>query len=384
MGEPRAAAVLLVLAYLGFAAIGLPDGLLGVAAPSLGADFGIAPGEIGVLLAVFTAGYLVASFASGRLLARFGVGAVLVWSCVLTGTSLLGYAAAPRWAVVLGWAPLAGLGAGAIDAGLNTFAATRHGVRTLNWLHACYGAGVTLGPLLMGALLAAGQRWTAGYALVGAAQLALAGAFAATRRRWPPPARPASGTPAAASVVATLRAPRVLAGVATFAAYTGIEAAAGVWAYSLFTTSRGVAPAVAAACVAAYWASFTLGRVLLGIVAERMPLRAFVRAAIATMIAGALLLWLAPGTAGLLGLVLLGVGCAPVFPSLMAATPARVGASHAGNAIGFQVCGATVGQSALPALVGVLAARSGFEVLGPSLCVASVLLFALHERAAAR
>lgn len=377
MGEPRAV-LLLVLAYLGFAAIGLPDGLLGVAAPSMRAQFDIAPGEIGVLLAAFTAGYLAASFASGRLLARFGVGSVLVWSCVATGLSLFGYATAPRWAVVVAWAPIAGLGAGAIDAGLNTFAATRHGVRTLNWLHACYGVGVTLGPLVMGAVLVAGRPWTTGYVVVGIAQLALAIAFAATRRRWPPASSHDDGG-GATTALATLRAPRVLAGVCTFAIYTGIEAAAGVWAYSLFTSSRGVAAGTAAACVAAYWASFTVGRFLLGFAAERVPLRAFLRAAIATMVAGAALLWLAPGILGLVGLMLLGIGCAPVFPSLMSATPARVGASHAANAIGFQICGATVGQSATPALVGVLAATRGFEVLGPVLCAASVLLLVLHE-----
>jgi fucose permease len=377
MREPRAA-LLLVLAYLGFAAIGLPDGLLGVAAPSMRAQFGIAPGEIGVLLAAFTAGYLAASFASGRLLGRFGVGPVLVWSCVATGVSLFGYATAPHWAVLLAWAPLSGLGAGAIDAGLNTFAATRHGVRTLNWLHACYGVGVTLGPLVMGAVLVAGRPWTTGYVAVGAAQLVLALAFAVTRRHWPPPAEHHEGG-GIATAVATLRAPRVLAGVLTFATYTGIEAAAGVWAYSLFTTSRGVSEGVAAACVAAYWASFTVGRFLLGFLAERVPLRAFLRGAIATMVAGAAVLWLAPGLLGLAGLVLLGVGCAPVFPSLMSATPARVGGAHAANAIGFQICGATVGQSALPALVGALAASRGFEVLGPVLCVATVMLFLLHE-----
>lgn len=378
MTKPRAAAVLLVLAYLGFAAIGLPDGLLGVAAPSIGVAFGIAPAAIGVLLVCFTAGYLAASFASGRLLARFGVGAVLVWSCVLTGVSLLGYATAPRWAVLLAWAPLAGLGAGAIDSGLNTYAATHHGVRTLNWLHACYGVGVTSGPLLMGALLAAGRPWTSGYVVVGVAQVVLAVAFAVTRSSWPPLVASGQGA-RAATVPATLRAPRVVAGVATFATYTGIEAAAGVWAYSLFTTSRGISPGTAATFVAAYWASFTVGRVLLGFVAERVALRTFLRAAIATMVAGAALLWLAPGGFGLAGLMLLGIGCAPVFPSLMSGTPARVGSEHAANAIGFQVCGATVGQSALPALVGALAARDGFEALGPVVCGASVVLFVLHE-----
>lgn len=375
----RPATVLLVLAYLGFAGIGLPDGLLGVAAPSIGATFGIAPGEIGLLLASYTGGYLVASFASGRVLGRLGVGPVLAWSCLLTAVSLFGYATAPRWPILLAWAPLAGLGAGAIDAGINTYAATNHGVRTLNWLHACYGVGVTLGPLIMGAVITAGRAWTLGYALVGLAQLALAVAFMVTWRRWPPPSRGSEAT-AMASVPRTLREPAVWAGVATFTVYTGIEAAAGVWAFSLFTSTRDVSAGMAAAWVAAYWASFTIGRVVLGLVAERVVLRTFLRGAIGAMVLGAALLWLGPGGWGLVGLLLLGFGCAPVYPSLMSATPARVGPAHAANAIGFQVCGATVGQSALPALVGVLAMRGGFEVLGPVLCAATVVLFALHER----
>jgi fucose permease len=378
VSRARSGGLLLALAYTAFVSIGLPDGLLGVAAPSMLAEFGLGPQALGALLASFTAGYLVASIASGRILARHGVGSVLAWSCFATGASLLGYAVAPRWGVVVACGAFAGLGAGAIDAGLNTFAATRHGVRTLNWLHACYGLGTTSGPLLMGAVLRAGRPWQLGYVVVSFGQLVLAACFAATRRRWPP-AGATAGVTLTSSLADTLRQRAVWPAVAMFFAYTGIEAATGVWAYALFTEARGVAPAVAAACVSAYWASFTLGRVVLGAVAERVSLRGFLRACVLAILAGAAILWLAPGTLGLAGLVLLGLGCAPIFPSLMAATPARVGASHAANAIGLQVCGAIIGASALPAVVGVLAARDGLEVLGPALVSAAALLLVLTE-----
>ncbi len=128
----RSAALLLVLAYAGFASIGLPDGLLGVAAPSILASFGLGLDALGALLVSYTAGYLAASVASGRVLARHGVGSVLAWSCFATAASLLGYALAQRWVQMVAFGSLAGFGAGAVDAGLNTFAATRHGVRTLN------------------------------------------------------------------------------------------------------------------------------------------------------------------------------------------------------------------------------------------------------------
>ncbi len=378
---PRAPSpmLLLVLAYAGFVSIGLPDGLLGVAAPSMLTTFGLGPPALGALLATYSAGYLTASLASGSILARHGVGSVLAWSCLATAGSLAGYALAQRWGHVVAFGALTGLGAGAVDAGLNTFAATRHGVRTLNWLHACYGLGTTSGPLLMGAVLGAGGPWQLGYGLVGAAQLVLAGCFTATRARWPAPGAAAAGTAGAAPLAGTMGNHTVWLGVATFASYAGIEAAAGVWAYSLLTEARGVPMGLAAAAASAYWASFTLGRVVLGAVTDRFPLRRFLRACVLTILAGAALLWLGSDVLALLGLVLIGLGCAPIFPSLMAATPARVGAPHAANAIGLQICGATLGQSALPALVGLLAARAGLEVLGPTLAVAAALLLALNE-----
>ena len=379
MSGAKSDLLLLALAYAAFVSIGLPDGLLGVAAPSILGEFGLGPPALGALLASYTAGYLVVSLASGTILARRGVGAVLARSCFVTGISLLGYTLAPRWAVLVACGALAGLGAGAIDAGLNTFAATRHGVRTLNWLHACYGLGTTSGPVLMGAVLAAGHSWRPGYVIVGLGQLALAACFAATRVRWPPAGATAAGAGLASSLRDTLTDRTVWPGAATFFAYAGIEAATGVWSFALFTEARAVSPGLAAACVSAYWASFTLGRVVLGAIAERVAIRAFLRACVLATLAGSAILWAAPGAIGLAGLVLIGLGCAPIFPSLMAVTPARVGPSHAANAIGLQVCAATIGASALPAVVGIAAARAGLEVLGPWLLAAATLLLVLIE-----
>ena len=142
------------LASLAFVSLGLPDGLLGVAWPSMRADFGLPLDALGVLLAAFTSGYVSASFAGGRLLARLGLGALLAVSCFLTGLSLLGYALAPAWGMVVALALVAGLGAGGIDTGINTYAAERHGPGMLNWLHACYGIGAAGGPAIMTAVLA--------------------------------------------------------------------------------------------------------------------------------------------------------------------------------------------------------------------------------------
>ena len=186
--------VLLALAYVGFLSLGLPDGLLGVAWPEMRARFALPQGALGGLLATATAGYVAASFAAGWLLRRMRIGGLLALSCLATALSLLGYASAPAWLAVVAWGALAGLGAGAIDAGINAYVASHHSARTVNWLHACYGIGAAAGPALMSAVLMRGLGWERGYLLVGGAQLALAAAFAASYGRWPPVAAPAAGS----------------------------------------------------------------------------------------------------------------------------------------------------------------------------------------------
>lgn len=376
----------LSLAYLGFVSLGMPDGLLGVAWPSIRAGFALPLDALGTLLLSFTAGYLLASFSSGHLLARVNVGSLLALSCLATATSLLGYALTPRWWAMVALGALLGLGAGAIDTGLNQYVATHHSARTLNWLHACFGVGATIGPAVMTGALAAGRPWQWGYAGVGIAQLALAGCFGLTRARWPAagggedqdgsPATPARGAP----LLHTLRLPTAWLGIATFFVYAGLEVAAGTWAYTLFTEARAIPAPVAGPWVSAYWGGLTVGRLLFGAIAPFAPIALLLRLSLAGIVAGTGLIWLAPATGlSFLGLALTGLSLAPIFPSLIAGTPARLGAAHAANGIGFQVAAAVLGGSTLPTLVGVLARRAGLESIGPALLAAAVLLLALHE-----
>jgi fucose permease len=391
----RRRVLLLGLSFVGFVSLGLPDGLLGVAWPSIRASFDLALEALGPLLVATTSGYVLASSASGRILARLSVGALLVLSCLATATSLAGYALASSWPVLVGFGLLAGLGAGAIDAGLNTHVATHHGARTLNWLHACYGVGAASGPVLMASVLMLGLAWQRGYAWVAAGQLILAACFLATLRLWPRPggarapgeaARAAgpggAGPPAArpASGASTLRLPAAWLGIAAFFVYTGLEASAGAWAYSLLTESRGVGAMTAGSWVSFYWGGLGAGRLVFGFLVGSAPLHALLRASLFGIVLGAGLVSLDLGAlATFLGLALLGLACGPIFPSLIATTPERLGAAHTANGVGFQIAAAALGQSLLPALVGVLAGRLGLEVLGPSLLAAAVVLFAVHE-----
>ncbi len=385
MPEKRQAGLLLVaLAYLGFVSIGLPDGLLGVAWPSIRAFFGLALDALGALLVMFTIGYLLSSFSSGRLLLHINVGSLLALSCLVTAGSLLGYALSPQWSMMVVLGMLAGLGAGAIDAGLNTYAATHFTTRSVNWLHACYGVGATLGPLIMTSVLMADHPWQWGYGTVGVWQLLLAACFVLTYRRWPI-ARVSAETPVAgrirvASSGSTLRLPVVWLSIAVFFLYTGLEAAAGVWPYSLFTEARAIPASTAGMWVSVYWGGLTAGRVLSGIVVGFVQVRLLLRLCIVGMTLGATLIWL-HGTEMLsfLGLALMGLSAAPVFPTLIATTPTRLGDVHTANGIGFQIAAAVLGQSLVPALLGIQARNLGLEIVGPSLVIATILLLGLYE-----
>jgi len=362
--------------------LGLPDGLLGVAWPSIRASFGLPIDALGALLLAWTAGFVLASSGIGRLLARVEVGTLLGLGFLSIAVALIGYSMAPRWAVMVALAGVGGLGAGVIDASLNALLAAEHGARALNWMHACWGLGAASGPVLMTSLLAAGHAWQTGYRAVGAWQLAPAAGFAATRALWPSARGARAGAPPA-DLAHTLGLAPAWLGIAAFFLYTGLEASAGAWAFSLFTQARGVAAWSASSWLSAYWACLTLGRLLFGWIAGHTAVARWLRPCIAGMAAGAALVAFGGrGAASGLGLALLGLCCGPIYPSLIATTRGRVGEAHAANAVGFQVAAAALGQSLLPALLGLLAARRGLEVVGPALLALALGLFGTHERLA--
>ena len=312
---------LIAIAYLGYVSLGLPDGLLGVAWPSMRATFTQPLDALGALLAAATVGYLASSTAVASLLARMSIGVLLGTSCAATATALALIAVAPAWPIVVLAGALLGAGGGAIDAGLNTHFATHHGPRTMSWLHACYGIGAFLGPLLMTSVLAASLEWRWGYALVAAAQLALAAAFLASRRGWP--RLPAPEDRRQVDRLGALGLLPARLGVTCFFLYTGIEAGAGQWSFTLMTEGRGEDPVAAGLWVSAYYVALTVGRVAYGAVESSVSDVIALRACIAAGVVGSALVALSLGSAvSFGGLVLLGLACAPIYPALIAATRA--------------------------------------------------------------
>ncbi len=403
--------LLALLAFLAFVSLGLPDGLLGVAWPSIRESLGVPLDALGLLVAVQTAGYLLSSFVSGRVLRVMSIGAVLTVSTLAAALALLGFALTQWWALLLAFGLLAGLAGGAIDAGLNSYGARHFSARVLNWLHASFGVGTTLGPLIVTAVLSSGGVWRLSYAIVGSCQLLLALVFFLTRNRWlvagaapgagpsdppmPPSAppyprqEPSLGVPPSdlptpprrpARTRDTLRRPVVWLGMLTFFVYAGVEMVTGQWAFSLLTLQRGVPVGAAGLLVSLFWGSLMVGRVLFGIVADRVNLTRTLRLCIAACTVGALLFWLEPTRVlSYLGLMVIGFSIAPIFASLISLTPKRVGREHADNAIGFQIASAGLGGAGLTAAVGLASRSLGLEVVGATVLGMSVLLLVLYQ-----
>jgi fucose permease len=375
----RSSRPLSLIALLAFLSLGLPDGVLGVVWPSMRRSFDLPMSQLGLLLAAAMVGYLGSSFASGVLVAHLGLGRVLVASSAATAASALAYALAPTWGVVVGSAVVAGLGAGAIDAGVNAFAAAHLSPRLTSWLHASYGVGAALGPLLTGAVLTTTGSWRPAYGLIGVVLAMMTVGFALTVGRWTVDAGPARPGRPAPAISHALRRPAVWRSVALFFVYAGLEVGIGQWAYSWLVEGRHVAPAVAATWVAVYWGSLTAGRVVLGALTSRLPVETVLGASLAASPVGVLVLWAGLGpAAGAAGLALLGLALGPIFPLLIATTPDRVGAATATHAIGFQIAAFYVGTAALPGAAGVLAHQWGLDVLGPFLLGTAVGLGALY------
>ncbi len=375
---------LILLAFIAFISLGMPDGLWGVAAPSVRQAFTVGYDAMWMASVAFVLGYSTSGFFSGRILAKMGVGAMLATSVALTGLTLLGNTIVPGWGWWVAIGIFGGIGAGAIDSGLNTYMASHYGEHLMQWLHASYGVGVTMGPLIMTAALNWFNNWRLGYTAVGYGQLLLALAFAFTIKMW------ATQAPAAEEgekrlheydtpLGATLANPMAWVSMGLFVLYVGTEVAYGSWTYSILTESRGVPVAIAGLWAGSYWATFTLGRVVSGFISQRLGAKGLINAGMAIGLLGAVLLWLNPFPASsVVAVALVGFAMAPIFPALMSLTASRVGNAHAANTIGMQIAAAGVGGALLPGLAGILAAQFSLEVIPLMLVAQFVALWALQ------
>ena len=377
---------LVLLAYVAFIALGMPDGLLGIAWPSIRSDFSLPLDALGALLVASTTGYLISSSLSGALIARLGVGRVLLASCAVTGLALLGYTLVPNWWMIVLLGIFAGLGAGAIDAGLNTYVAAHFGEGLMQWLHASYGVGVTLGPIIMTLALTRLNSWRVGYDIVSVVQFVLAACFLMTLAMWnqtdehPAVEQAKRLTDYKTLMSETVRQFRVWRSVLMFFLYTGAEVSLGVWTYSLLTEARGVPSEVAGLWAGSYWATFTIGRMLAGLYAKRVGVDALVQSSLLGAILGSILLWWNPfNAASVVAVALIGFALAPIFPSMVSGTRQRVGEHFAANTIGIQISAAGLSAAVVPSLIGILARQTSLEVIPICILALFIILFALYR-----
>jgi len=372
--------LLIVLAYTGFVSLGLPDAVIGVAWPSVRDRFGLQQGTVGVLFIATSTSYFISSFFAGRLTNRLGIGVLLAASTGLVASAMFSFALAPAWLLFLGAGLMHGLGSGAIDAGLNGYAAHSLSARHMNWLHACYCLGAMLGPFLMTAVLGGGRPYQVGYAVVGSVLGTLSLLFLMTRSKWGTAKSSEDHPHGAVSSWSALSNLNVLFSMAVFFLNTGLEATFSQWTYTVLTESRSVAPAVAGVAVGLFWGFLGLGRVVFGLVAERIGIDRLLRFSLTGAALGAVVFALPLGVGGAyFGLALGGFGLAPVFPCLMTRTPQRLGTQLSAHAVGFQVGAAMIGAAAVPGAIGLIAQTFGLSVVPAAIIGIAVADLLCHE-----
>jgi fucose permease len=386
------ASFLVPIIYIAFISLGLPDSVLGVAWPAMRASLGAPLEAAGLIAIILTSCSALSSVASGLVAKRFGPGKVVLVSSLLTAAGLFGYSLSPSYLWVLVSALPLGFGAGAVDTTLNGYVASHYSSRHMNWLHASWGVGATVGPFIMAAAIVGAGGWRFGYRAISGVQTTMAILFLLSLGLWsrveakrsaeseaeqPGAAAEASG---GRPKIHGVKRPEPWIQVGMYALYAACEFTVGIWTASMLVESRGLAPETAGRWISLYYGGIMIGRVLTGFVADRLGNRTMVRLGLGMALAGgALLIVRGADFLVLPGLLLLGAGFAPIYPCLMHETPKRFDEETYRKVIGFQVAAANIGASVLPGLVGLLAAATSLEAVGPCVVGFVALLAILSE-----
>lgn len=376
--------LLLAVIYMAFISLGLPDPLLGAAWPIMHGELGVPLAFSGGIFTVISAGTIVSSLASDALTRRFGPGRVTAVSVALTCGALFGFSCCHHYWALLLWAVPYGLGAGGVDAALNNYVALHYASRHMSWLHCMWGVGTSIGPAIMARALTVGRGWQGGYRTIGWLQLGLTAVLLLSLPLWKaaPAAENGDNRPMPLGRVAAL--PGVKAAVACFFCYCAVEQTAGLWASSYLVQCRGLDAVTAARWASLFYLGITAGRALNGFLTLRIKDTPLIWLGSAVMAAGlGLLLLPLPRWAAFAGLILLGLGCAPVYPSLIHAAPIRFGAERSQAVIGLQMATAYLGTTLMPPLFGLLAGRTTLALF-PWYMAALLIAMALLHRALIR
>ena len=379
--------LLLAVIYLSFISLGLPDSLLGSAWPSMYEEFSVPVSYAGVISMIISAGTIFSSLQSDFLTKKFGPGLVTAVSVAMTASALFGFSFSDSFWMLCLWAIPYGLGAGSVDAALNNFVALHYSSRHMSWLHCMWGIGATSGPYIMSCALTGGLGWQAGYRYIGWIQLALTALLAFSLPLWKKTGRSLSVSGQTAvdalplSVRQVLRLPGAKAVFGCFFAYCALEQTAGLWGSSYLVLHGGMSAEEAAGFASLFYLGITVGRAMNGFLAIRFSDGHLIRMGQGILASGIILLLLPAGkTAAVMGLILVGLGCAPIYPSIIHSTPAHFGAEKSQAVIGIQMACAYIGNLLMPPLFGLLANHIGVFLYPFYLLALLVLMAVLHMR----
>ncbi|NHM32027.1 MFS transporter [Neobacillus terrae] len=386
------ATFLLVIIYLAFISLGLPDSLLGAAWPVMQTDFDAPLETAGLLFMTIAGGTIISSLISGRILKRFGTGKVTVVSTILTAGALLGFSFAPSVIWLFLCAIPLGLGAGAIDAGLNDYVAAHYKAHHMSWLHCFWGVGATLGPVIMAQYIS-GRNWSNGYLTISGIQFVLALILLFTLPLWN---RVKSSNTALnqdledqnygfheeqAEIVKPLQIKGVKLALTSFLFYCGAEATMGLWGSSFLVNVKELSPTAAAQWVSFYYAGITIGRFITGFITFKMNSPILIRMGQIIALAGAALLFLPlPSIFSLVGFILVGLGLAPIFPCMLHETPTRFGKKPSQTIMGYQMAVAYTGSTFMPPLLGFAASHLTIGIFPFCIVVFVAAMFLSSEK----
>ncbi len=367
--------LLLLVIYLAFISLGLPDSMLGAAWPLMRSELGLPLEGAGLVSVIITVGTIISSLLTGRLIRKLGTGRLTTLSVLTTALALLGYSFTTSYLWLCLMAVPMGLGAGAVDASLNDFVARNYSSKHMSWLHAFWGVGATAGPLLMAGMISLTGRWQNGYRSVSFVQFGLVAILIASLSLWKKfDHASAEAHSVKLSNGSIWKIPGMGPNLAAFFAYCSLELTAGLWFASYLVQIRGVKPETAAAWAASYYFGIMLGRMINGFLTLRFSSKTLIRAGQTSILLGILLLFLPGNTFSLIGLLLVGMGCAPIYPSMLHETPARFGKENSSRLMGIQMASAYVGLSVAPPLVGLLASRWSLQIFPFALLILLALM----------
>ncbi len=392
--------LLLAIIYLAFISLGLPDSLLGSAWPTMYQQFGVPISYAGIISMIISAGTIVSSLQSDRLTKKLGTGKVTAISVAATAVALFGFSFSHSfWALCL-WAIPYGLGAGSVDASLNNYVALHYESRHMSWLHCMWGVGATAGPYIMGIALSMGQGWNMGYRYIGIIQVVLTAVLVFSLPLWKGRKSTTENLQNAemeqllenasekadttAEKALSLREILKIAGakevMLCFFCYCALEQTAGLWASSYLTLHKGVSSETAAIFASLFYIGITVGRAISGFITMKLNDTQMVRLGQSIIVLGIMAMVL-PGSnvLALAGLILIGLGCAPIYPCVIHSTPAHFGADKSQAIIGVQMAFAYIGILAMPPLFGVLASRISVALLPCYLFAILVVMVVMHE-----